>query len=231
MLSFWAVLIDSGLGRSPLVRLVARVVTGLKPDLSGSVAEPSEEHDLRSLIKLLEKRSYKTYQARLKAHQRLSRRNNAWNASLVSLATSTTIASVGLLVNKNMYGTGGDTLMVALAILSLVASLVVSSINYGARARAMEASYKRIQQISFAAERFLDRETDEAHRRFLELHKEYEIAIDSSENHSDADHLRASGASFRNVWRDTLVSFMPYITLAVPAALLVPFAIWFANGI
>lgn len=46
-----------------------------------------------------------------------------------------------------MYGTGGETLLVALSVLSLVISLVVANANYGARARSMESSYKKIQQI------------------------------------------------------------------------------------
>ncbi|MFE0313916.1 SLATT domain-containing protein [Amycolatopsis sp. NPDC058986] len=193
---------------------------------------PVEDTALIEAVKRLEARSFKTYSARLKTHERLSRRNTAWNASLVSLATSTTIASVGLLVERNMYGTRGDSLMVALAILSLVASLVVSSVNYGSRARAMEANYKRIQQLSLAAEGFFVSDKPATRQRFLELEKEYGIALESSENHSEADYARSGGrVSKRVTWRDTLITVAPYITLVIPLALLVPFAKWFIDGI
>ncbi|WP_169523901.1 SLATT domain-containing protein [Amycolatopsis balhimycina] len=179
----------------------------------------------------LEERAYKTYLARVRAHQRLGRRNNAWNTSMIALSTSTTIASVGLLVNRPMYGTGGDTLMAALAILSLVSSLVVSSVNYGGRARAMEASYKRIQQISLAAEDVANDPSQATRQRLNELQREYAIAIDASENHSDADYHRSQKVNWRKLWRDSLVSYFPYATLAVPIGLMVPFAKWFIDGL
>lgn len=200
-------------------------------DPKKSVAEPCKKEEVLKLVKLLEERSFKTYRARIAAHKRLSRRNNAWNASLISLATATTIASVGLLVDRNMYGKGGDALMVALAVLSLVASLVVSIVNYGSRSRAMESSYKRIQQISLEAESFQGVVTDDLRQSYLELRKEYEIAIESSENHSEADFHRSQGNSKRVPWSDKLISFTPYIVLAIPVGLIVPFSIWFINGI
>src|ERR1043165_8227776 len=200
------------------------------------VAEPSYDIELRAAVKRLENRSYTTYKARLKTHQRLIRRSNSWNASLIALATSTTISSVGLLVNKGMYGAGGDALMVVLAILSLVASLVVSSVNYGARSRAMEANYKKIQQISLLAET-PSLTNPEARQRFREALKECEMAVDSAENHSEADYYRSlvdykkvQGAR-KQVWRDSLISLAPYITLSIPVGLVVPFVIWFINGV
>jgi conflict system pore-forming effector with SLATT domain len=195
----------------------------------------SSEYDARKILiegaKRLEERSYKTYLARVKAYHRLNRRNNAWNTSMISLATSTTIASVGLLVNRPMYGTGGDTLMVALAILSLVSSLVVSSVNYGSRTRAMEASYKRIQQLSLAAEDLANYYSSVSQSRLLELQKEYAIALDTSENHSDADYRRSQNAKWRQIWRDDLTNYIPYATLAVPLGLMLPFAGWFIAGL
>ena len=130
-----------------------------------------------------------------------------------------------------MYGAGGDTLMATLAILSLVSSLVVSSVNYGGRARAMEASYKRIQQISLAAEDVANDPSQTTRRRLNELQREYAIAIDASENHSDADYDRSQKRGWRKLWRDSLVSYVPYATLAVPISLMVPFAKWFIDGL
>lgn len=208
--------------------------------LERPVAEPSEPIGLSIDIERLENRSFTTYKSRLKAHQRLYRRNVAWNSSLVSLATSTTIASVGLLVDRTMFGARGETLMVVLAILSLVISLVVSSVNYGSRSRAMESSYKKIQQLSFSAEALKLEPMPSRRQKFFELKREYEIAVDSSENHSEADyyrHLRGqpgyqkTAKHSRAILRDDLVSLVPYVTLAVPVSLTVPLAVWFINGI
>ncbi len=203
-------------------------------------ASYSEDAALNEAVATLNSRSYKTYMARLKAFERLGRRNNSWNASLISLATATTIASIGLLVDDKMYGRGGDALLVALAVLSLVASLVVSSVNYGARSRAMEASYKRIQQLSLAAESFFISSESATRESLLDLRKEYGIAVEFSENHSDADHIRASEVKGIRVTdksrnkiliKDTLVTFAPYVTLTIPVALLIPFIRWFINGL
>lgn len=182
----------------------------------------------------LEKRAYSTYKSRLRAYDRLSRRNNAWNASLIALATATTIAAVGMLVDDQMYGKQGDALMAALAILSLVASLVVSSVNYGVRSRAMESSYKRIQQISYHAENLRDSAEEVSYSRFLELHKEYEIALEASENHSNADFHRFQEKNWlkrqRTTWQDTAISLAPYLSLAIPLLIMVPFVRWLINA-
>ncbi|GAA3579956.1 hypothetical protein GCM10022222_75940 [Amycolatopsis ultiminotia] len=206
--------------------------------------------DLKSAVEKLERRAFTTYLARLKAYERLARRNNAWNASLIALATSTTISAVGLLADRDMYGSGGDGLMVALAILSLVASLVVSSVNYGSRSRAMEAGYKRIQQISISAEGFFVSHLAPTSERFVDLQKEYGVAVEFSENHTRADHIRANrdtakgnpapaeGALSRAaradgrriILVDNLITLAPYATLSIPIALLIPFVSWFAGG-
>jgi SMODS and SLOG-associating 2TM effector domain family 5 len=161
----------------------------------------------------------------------LTRRNNSWNASLISLATATTAASVGLLVDRKMYGRNGDAIMLVVAILSLVASLVVSSANYGARARSMEASYKKIQEVAATAENLRNEPGPVDYKRYLELHREYQIAIESSENHTSADYHRYKATSWRwsvrYLWRDTLLGLAPYISLVVPVVLLVPFLRWF----
>lgn len=201
-----------------------------RPDMHGTVAGGPTTPGLKDAFVRLEKRSYTTYLSRIRAYERLNRRNNAWNASLVSLATSTTIASIGLLVDPAMYGKGGGTLLVALSVLSLVSSLVVSNISYGTRARAMEASYKRIQQISLAAENIFALEQLPSAHRFAELQKEYEVALESSENHTDADYQRSKGASSWKTILDTIVTITPYVTLFIPIALLVPFVQWLSKS-
>jgi hypothetical protein len=182
-------------------------------------------------IKKLEARAYSTFLARVRAHKRLVRLNTAWNTSLITLATSTTIASVGQLVDSKMYGNGGNALMVVLAVLSLVVSLVVSSVNYGARARSMEASYKRIQQISLMAER-LPAIVGEGQlsQRYVELQKEYEVAIEYSENHMTADHDGVTGVPLTGKLKQFSLDILPYLTLLIPILLVIPFMEWFFNG-
>jgi len=212
-----------------------------------SAAEPPPSDALLALIKTMEDRSYRTYKARVRSVQRLNQRNNAWNFALISLATSLTISSVGLLVNESMYGSGGPALMVVLAVLSLVASLIVSNMNYGARSRAMESNYKRIQQISLDLEGLPTHPFPGMVDRFNELKREYRIAVESSENHSESDHMRAirdpqtgtvrdtQTGAVRNpkaaLWRDQLVTLAPYGTLIIPLAIIVPFIAWFINGL
>ncbi|MCP3804954.1 SLATT domain-containing protein [Allokutzneria sp. A3M-2-11 16] len=192
------------------------------------VAEPP----LLEAIKKLENRSFATYLARVQAHKRIVRLNASWNTSLIALATSTTIASTGQLVEPKMYGNGGNALMVVLSVFSLVVSLVVSSVNYGARARSMEASYKRIQQISLMAERLpVIAVAENLAQRYIELQKEYEIAIESSENHAKGDHDRATGTLTKDTIKNFFLDVLPYLTLSIPVLLLIPFIGWFFNGL
>jgi hypothetical protein len=154
---------------------------------------------------------------------------------MIAFSTSTTIASVGLLVNRDMYGAGGDAMLLALAILSLVASLVVSSVSYGTRARAMESNYKRIQQISLAAENLADHHGPDGYVEYRTLQRDYEVAVDSSENHTEADYRAAQGqlapSPTANRRRDSIAATIPFLTLLLPAALLIPFTQWFVNGL
>lgn len=194
-------------------------------------------------IERLEARSYKTYLSRLKAYRRLAHANIGWNIALVALSTSTAIASVGMLADRNMYGAGGDVLMVALAIFSLSISLVVSGVGYGIRAKAMEESYKRIQQISISAENlkgYLGADKDE---KYEKLRWEYDVAVASSENHTDRDYwVTKPGSDLSKLTRrgrmrrsasvagHVALAAIPYFSLVIPVLLLIPFGVWFADG-
>lgn len=186
------------------------------------------------MIRRLEQRAYKTYLCRLQAFRRLSHADKAWNTALIAFSTSTTIASVGILVDREMYGRGGDAMLLTLAILSLVASLVVSNVHYGIRAKAMEANYKQIQQISVAAENLLDVQNSDRESRYRDLLSSYEAAVTSSENHTAHDHrvmqAQLPGSSIAPRKRDAAGVVAPYFTLLLPLALITPFAIWFLNG-
>jgi hypothetical protein len=197
----------------------------------GPAAEPSRQAGLIELAETLMNRSFKTYKARLIACRRLDQRGNAWNTSLISAATATTVGSIGLLVNAHLYGRHGDVILAILAIVSLVESLVVSNVNYGSRARAMETNYKNIQQISVSFERLVKNPDSITPDRFLELEKEYATAIAFSENHTTADHAKAGGSGSRSSRiKDGLISAAPYVTLLIPIALLVPLVSWLFYG-
>jgi hypothetical protein len=200
--------------------------------------------DISPAIERLERRSYTTYLSRLNAYRRLAHANMAWNVALVALSTSTVIAAVGMLVEKEMYGNGGDALMVALAAFSLSISLVVSSVGYGTRAKAMEENYKRIQQISVSVENLKEYTGPDRREKYQKLQNEYDVAMTSSENHTEHDYRRTqpmppySGFGF---WRRARGFFgwlrnfaamaFPYVSLVVPVALLIPFGVWFVEGL
>lgn len=192
-------------------------------------------------LRTLESRSYKTYMARLKAANRLAFRNRAWNASLIASTTASTLASVALLVRPHIYGEAGPTLLVFVAVLTLVTSLVTSSLNYSARSRDMFRSYRRLQALSAEAERLSKKRSIDLELAD-ELHRRYDAILDETENHTTADHKRAQreidkkdGKKIPPLWREPLVlgqaavSFAPYATLAAPIALLIPLATWIAS--
>jgi hypothetical protein len=95
----------------------------------------------------------------------------------------------------------------------------------------MEASYKNIQGISSTAEDLRNEPDPVSYKRYVELRREYQVALESSENHTSADYHRWEAASywsaFRYLWRDTLLGLAPYISLLIPIVLLIPFTLWF----
>lgn len=194
------------------------------------VTEPPP-NEIALLIEKVEQRAFSTYKARLQAHIRLSRLNAGWNSSLIALSTATTIASVGLLVDGTMYGKNGEVLMVALAILSLVASLIVASVNFGNRAKTMEANYKEVQQIAVKAEALKICTGPDLWSDYQSLQREYGTAVNYSENHSEGDHrrMRARASNGRVPLWDKLAMNVPFLTLLAPVGLLVPFVAWFSR--
>lgn len=190
--------------------------------------EPAEVEFVAEVLGLLERRTFRTYQSRLRASQRLAFRDRAWNAALIALTTGVTIASVALLAYPNLYGAGGPTLLVCVSILALIASLTTSGLNYSGRSRDMFLNYRRVQRLSAEIEtaaKAPERVSTDDLSRFSE---QYNALLDESENHTQADFLRAFPVEGKksSTWRETAISTLPYISLAVPAILLVPFVIW-----
>lgn len=194
--------------------------------------QPPAEN-LVELFSILERRSFKSYKSRLCASRRLAARNRAWNASLIASSTAATIASVALLSESTIYGRSGPTLLVCVSILTLVASLVASGLDYSGRSRDMFLNYRRLQRLSAEVERYVQAPNLQTHAILETLHARYDALLDESENHTEADYFRAFPDESRRTgsfWRETLLSAMPYVTLLAPIGLLIPFVNWIVSG-
>src|SRR4051794_21743147 len=117
-----------------------------------SIPFSSDPSDVAAALQRLEDRAYKTYRSRLHASKRLASRHQAWNASLIASSTATAIAAIALLSDESIYGDAGPTLVVCASILTLVASLVSSALDYSGRSRDMSVNYRRIQRLSVEVE-------------------------------------------------------------------------------
>lgn len=173
-------------------------------------------------LERLEKRSEKTYMARLQAANRLATRGRAWNASMLAFSSALLIASIGLLREDNLYGNEGELLLVALSVASLVAGLVVSQLNYPVRARDMEGNYKAIQVVSQLAE--ADKTFNASVIRHNELLAAYHALLTASENHTSADLWRSKRKGYRHLvcYGDQILTVLPYVSLLVPFYILLP---------
>lgn len=177
----------------------------------------------------IEKRAFTTYKARIRMAERLVRRGRNWDAALIALATSTTIASISLLSDSMIFGEKGATVLAALAVVSLVLSLVVSNVDYGLRSAKAEANYKALQRIATEAERLKSSFPTES--QVQSIREQAAAAVDSSENHSEADYLRYQGADSRSrpIVLDAFTTCAPLVFLTVPAGVALVVAKWFLN--
>jgi hypothetical protein len=123
--------------------------------------------------------------------KRLSMRSYTWNAALVALSLASVVAGAALLQEGQLYGPNGDTGMLLLGILVLVASLMVSTANYGDRARMAFENYRALQRLSTELEaRVLHGVRRRQRAIYIEFDKRYQDLLDTSSNHSHADHAR-----------------------------------------
>lgn len=183
-------------------------------------------------LEKLEDRSYKSYKGRMHASQRLALRDKAWNTSLLSLTVATTIASIGLLTDSQMYGTAGPTLFVCLAVLSLVISLVVASLNYGARSRDLFTNYRNLQRLSTEVEHLRTGNATPGFAEVKVLLDRYNDLLDESENHNAADHTRGHNVG-RVTWGvagDWSISALPFVTLVIPVFVVLPLVQWLQHA-
>jgi hypothetical protein len=163
----------------------------------------------------------------------LTSRHRAWNASLIATSTATTIASVALLTDESIYGEAGPTLLVCASILTLIASLVASGLDYSGRSRDMFVNYRRIQRLSAKVERMLGNPATVSRQELELLHDTYDALLDESENHTQADYYHAFPSDMKRtaeVWGEDLLSSAPYLSFGAPVALLIPFVALIASG-
>jgi ABC-type multidrug transport system fused ATPase/permease subunit len=184
---------------------------------------------LSSPIERIENRSYKTYKARLKSAQRLQRLGHAWNAALISTSVATLVASVALLMDSSVYGRRGDVLLVGVSVLGLAASFVVAARNYGARAREMTASYRKIQRISVEAE--LLKTSSISPIDITDISRRYQDLLDESENHTEADFMAVHDGKWTvaNIVSGTVsvgYTVLPWMFLIVPLLIVGRFVQW-----
>jgi hypothetical protein len=156
-----------------------------------STTTEQDDPEARVQLAAVEARAYKTYRARQSACSRLGKRARAWNWALVAFATSTTVASIGMLTDSDMYGTNGGTLLVCLSVLALVASLATTNMDYSGRSRDMFLNYRKIQRISVEMEEFRQQKTTPVTAGAVKrLSDRYQAILDETENHTAGDHLR-----------------------------------------
>lgn len=215
----------------------ARAIGPKAQEMASSADDPAARLHLAAL----EARTYRTYRSRESACSRLGKRARAWNGALVALATSTTIASIGMLTDEEMYGTNGSALLVCLAVLALVASLTTTNLDYAGRSRDMFLNYRKIQRISVEMEELRRQSREPVTMQLVRrLSDRYQAVLDETENHTEGDHLRHFSRTLgsdhpyfsvdetvyrrrrRAIATDFAITSFPYATLALPVSLLVP---------
>lgn len=184
-------------------------------------------------LKLIEDRSYANYRARLVAANRLQARSMVWNSVLVGMSASTTIASIGLLVNPDLFGMHSSLLFSVTSVLTLVTSLIVTSRDYSARARDMTSNYRKSQRIASEAE--LARISDSAASSSAELNNRYNSLLDESENHTSADYYRSIKSNpecrtdfsrLLSIYRQDFLTYSPLILAFIPVYFIIVVLGW-----
>ncbi|KQX63653.1 hypothetical protein ASD06_11015 [Angustibacter sp. Root456] len=182
------------------------------------------------LLEALEDRSFTTYKCRIRAYERIQGRSRAWNAALISLATATTVAAIGLLVDDSMYGASGETLLAACSVLALAASLVVASLDYPGRAVRVEVNYKEIQDIASRIQAARSVNSQPTLANYYDLHGSYSDLVRHSENHTSGDRDAYEGNISWSRFFTFALTFLPYATFVLPMWLFWQFGAWVIHG-
>jgi conflict system pore-forming effector with SLATT domain len=139
-------------------------------------------------------RIYKTYGARREAAKRLQARSTVWNSVLVFTAIVVAVAACLVILDRKSLGFRGEADLAVLGLLSLVASLIVASAKYDVRAERHFRGYRALQELASRADlaRGALRSTAKRNTASRSVDVEYQRILDESENHTGADHFRAS---------------------------------------
>lgn len=174
----------------------------------------------QATLQLLAKRSYNSYLARLHAEKRLRKIGNYWNAAQFGLSTALVSVSIIFLPFPNRQDAVFAVLVVSLAVLALVVSIVVTFLDYSARAKAMFSNYRTLQAFSVRIETLLDVRRKVSIDELTILQSEYDSIMDTSENHLALDHNLAQA---RQTTNSIPVNLIPSILtpLLLPAGLVI----------
>lgn len=153
-------------------------------------------------LDILARRTYQTYLIRLKTANRTRLRGQLWNIPLVTSAVVTLIVAVVSLNSPGVYNDRTEVLLVALSVLTLVASIIVPSANYAVNAERLFSAYRGLQRLSVDLEResMRLRMARTRNRLAARASHEYQEILDRTQNHSGADYwsvIRAQNAQQR----------------------------------
>lgn len=139
-------------------------------------------------LDLLADRSYKSYGARLEASKRLRRIGNWWNAAQFSLASALIFVSIVFIVSDTSQTSLFAAVIIIFSILSLIVSIVVTFLDYSARATSMSINYRDLQAFSVRIESVVNSSRIVSDEEMRIYHIEYDSIMDRSENHTPNDY-------------------------------------------
>jgi hypothetical protein len=203
--------------------------------------------ELESLSTIVEK----TYYARLELAKRILTRGRLWNTALISSSVASSVVGVAMLGDNSIYGPQGEFLWVVFGVLTLSASLIVTSARYGEQALLCRQSYRTAQRLSMEIWNDHKRTSrqQERNRLFISHNQRYQKYLDETLNHSQADYWRtqrrnparkeqksavAAQPSTRRprgiLFFDTAATWAPIILSLGAFALVFPAVAWLAGG-
>lgn len=165
----------------------------------GDRAPARSDKSSEDALDMLARRAYATYMARLRTANRIRLRGQLWNLPLVTSPVVTLIVAVVSLTAPDVYSDRTDVLLVALSVLTLVASIIVPSANFAVNAERLFTAYRGLQRLSVDLERECKRLRSGWRRNRVaeRASHEYQEILDRTQNHSGADYwgvVRAQNA-------------------------------------
>ncbi|WP_182045218.1 SLATT domain-containing protein [Curtobacterium sp. ME26] len=141
----------------------------------------------RDTLADLERRSYRSYRARIESERRLRRVGLFWSAAQTALAVGLIAVSVLYLAYPERQSTLMLVYLISLSVLALAVSVTVGALDYTGRAREMFRNYRAIQALSVRVESARKSQLFITKRFVHRMHSEYDLLLDNSENHTSLD--------------------------------------------